>query len=326
MVLVLEKISISLVSKEIGLATNSTAELITKDRIGNPVYAFNLDTGYLTGKPYWNIFSAKAPGYWKIMGDGLLYKLNDEIYGLGKKYRLSLGDFRGYHHEAKPPKVNDPTQDWTVDFGKPYSNFVKISLGSYGWYTLMTKAGLSEVVLRISGFGGYPIDFYKTHELSMANGEYQWDFNVDGNKTGLLVDGTMLTFQLGIGRSGSQPIFYPLQHDRASVRILKLKKDPPIIDTVRVQKSNAQYATATITNKSIELNGNFSFQISVPDSSLLGSAMQIGFAVNVIPNKLTPYTVIANKTVNLTQSNRPQTLSGSVGSLNSNDVVHFKIW
>ena len=142
-------------------------------------YAFNIvENGYTQGNgylkvdsigfpskyPYWNIYSNNSPAEWvaaQYPSKILSFRIKRESAS-SSNYRYSLGSFRGYDSDAKPPSVqpvnvtfvqNTRVQNYPV-------NIHNISLGSYDWSKLGAK--YAKLVM------------YNNSDLTTA--DYQTDF------------------------------------------------------------------------------------------------------------------------------------------------------
>lgn len=106
-------------------------------------YIFTDDLGFPTKYPYWNVFSNNSPAEWvaaQYPSKILSFRIKRESTS-SSNYIYSLGSFRGYDSDAKPPSVqpvnvtfvqNTRVQNYPV-------NIHNISLGSYDWSKLGAK-------------------------------------------------------------------------------------------------------------------------------------------------------------------------------------------
>lgn len=104
-------------------------------------YIFADDLGFPTKYPYWNVFSNNSPAEWvaaQYPAKVVSFRIKRDS---SNRYMFSLGSFRGYDSDAKPPSVPSVTasfvQNTTVQ-NYPV-NIHHISLGSYDWSKLGAK-------------------------------------------------------------------------------------------------------------------------------------------------------------------------------------------
>ena len=119
-------------------------------------YAFNIvENGYTQGNgylkvdsvgfpakfPYYNMFSTNCCGEWVENAGGVVkYRIKRESAS-SSNYRYSLGSFRGYDSDTKPPSVPSVTASFVqnVTVNKYPVNIHNISLGDYDWSKLGAK-------------------------------------------------------------------------------------------------------------------------------------------------------------------------------------------
>ena len=119
-------------------------------------YAFNIvENGYTQGNgylkvdsvgfpakfPYYNMYSNSCCGEWVENAGGVVkYRIKRESAS-SSNYRYSLGSFRGYDSDAKPPSVPSVTASFVqnVTVNKYPVNIHNISLGDYDWSKLGAK-------------------------------------------------------------------------------------------------------------------------------------------------------------------------------------------
>ena len=119
-------------------------------------YAFNIvENGYTQGNgylkvdsigfpakfPYYNMYSTNCCGEWVENAGGVVkYRIKRESIS-SSNYRYSLGSFRGYDSDAKPPSVPSVTASFVqnVTVNKYPVNIHNISLGDYDWSKLGAK-------------------------------------------------------------------------------------------------------------------------------------------------------------------------------------------
>ena len=88
-------------------------------------------------KPYFNIFSTNAPGYWYKSGSVIKYRLKNSGPDQSKLYAFSLGDFRGYDHTAIPLSWSIGAS-WYQAENKVRFNGMVVS-GDYDWSLVMSE-------------------------------------------------------------------------------------------------------------------------------------------------------------------------------------------
>lgn len=104
-------------------------------------YIFTDDSGFPTKYPYWNVFSNNSPAEWvaaQYPSKVLSFRIKRDS---SNKYMFSLGSFRGYDSNAKPPSVPSVTASFVQNTRvQNYPvNIHDISLGDYDWSKLDAK-------------------------------------------------------------------------------------------------------------------------------------------------------------------------------------------
>lgn len=104
-------------------------------------YIFADDLGFPTKYPYWNVFSNNSPAEWvaaQYPAKVLSFRIKRDS---SNKYMFSLGSFRGYDSNAKPPSVPSVTASFVQNTRvQNYPvNIHNISLGDYDWSKLDAK-------------------------------------------------------------------------------------------------------------------------------------------------------------------------------------------
>lgn len=109
-------VTITDIKNTIGLNSTGLWDLVTRARTGGVnSRAFNTGDGYLIkdARPFWNIYSNESPGEWAPQKEAegpLTFRMKMDSNG---KLRASMGDFRGYNHNALGPKANPERLSWT---------------------------------------------------------------------------------------------------------------------------------------------------------------------------------------------------------------------
>lgn len=104
-------------------------------------YIFTDDSGFPTKYPYWNVFSNNSPAEWvaaQYPSKVLSFRIKRDS---SNKYMFSLGSFRGYDSNAKPPSVPSVTASFVQNTRvHNYPVYIHdVSLGDYDWSKLDAK-------------------------------------------------------------------------------------------------------------------------------------------------------------------------------------------
>ena len=153
MTLPLTGINTTIVAQAIGLASNNVGYLCIRSAVGgvmSTTESVNFNSAFMVAenggtdgvmidgaKPYFNIFSTNAPGYWYKTGSYIKYRLKNSGPDQSKLYGFSLGNFRGYDHAAIPLSFTLSAVWFQAENRTQFNG--TINTGSYNWALVMAE-------------------------------------------------------------------------------------------------------------------------------------------------------------------------------------------
>lgn len=232
-------------------------------------YAFNIvENGYTQGNgylkvdsigfpakfPYYNMYSNNCCGEWVENAGGVVkYRIKRESTS-SSNYRYSLGSFRGYDSDAKPPSVPSVTASFVqnVTVNKYPVNIHNISLGDYDW----SKLGAKYAKLVMFNNSNLTTAYYQTGYFSITETNPIATLNLTLNTSSAFTrDYTMVIVIADAGQSdiGILPVvgtFSIVVTAQTTVRIFaNITGSNGISTTLSGTAVTGVYGNATVSNK-----------------------------------------------------------------------------